>query len=37
MYRLVSATPLADQTSRQPDPGLDQVLGTLAKQAQSGD
>jgi len=36
MYRLVSATPLADQTSRQPDPGLDQVLGTLAEQAKSG-
>ncbi len=34
MYRLVSATPLADQTSRQPDPGLDKILETLAEQAQ---
>ncbi len=36
MYRLVSATPLADQTSRQPDPSLDEVVRILAKQAQSG-
>jgi 3-hydroxyisobutyrate dehydrogenase-like beta-hydroxyacid dehydrogenase len=35
MYRLVSATPLADQTSRQPDPSLEKILETLAKQAHS--
>ena len=33
MYRLVGATPLADQTSRQPDPALDTVLEALANQA----
>jgi hypothetical protein len=30
MYRLISATPLADQTSREPDPALDTILETLA-------
>ncbi len=33
MYRLVSATPLADQTSRQPDPGLGKIVETLAAKA----
>jgi 3-hydroxyisobutyrate dehydrogenase-like beta-hydroxyacid dehydrogenase len=33
MYRLVSSTPLADQTSRQPDPDPDVVLQTLADHA----
>ena len=31
MYRFVGATPLADQTSRQPDPSLDEMLETLAR------
>jgi len=35
MYRLVSSTPLANQTSRQPDPSPDMVLKTLAEQAHS--
>lgn len=30
MYRFVGETPLADQTSREPDPSLDTVLATLA-------
>jgi len=30
MYRFVGNTPLADQTSRQPDPSLDTVLDTLS-------
>ena len=30
MYRLVSSTPLADQTSREPNPTLDAVLEMLA-------
>ena len=30
MYRFVGDTPLADQTSREPDPSLDTVLDTLA-------
>ena len=30
MYRFVADTPLAEQTSRDPDPTLDEVLGTLA-------
>jgi 3-hydroxyisobutyrate dehydrogenase-like beta-hydroxyacid dehydrogenase len=29
MYRFIGATPLADQTSREPDPPLDTILGTL--------
>jgi 3-hydroxyisobutyrate dehydrogenase-like beta-hydroxyacid dehydrogenase len=33
MYRLVGETPLADQTSREPDPPLDQILDTLVKRA----
>ncbi len=32
MYRFVGQTPLADQTSRQPDPSLDTILGTLSDQ-----
>ena len=36
MYRLVSTTPLANQTSRQPDPSLDKILETLVKQARAG-
>lgn len=36
MYRLVSATPLADQTSRQPDPALDAVLQALVDRAHPG-
>ena len=35
VYRLVSATSLADQTSRQPDPAFDVVLKTLADRARS--
>ncbi|MDZ4230701.1 MAG: DUF1932 domain-containing protein [Dehalococcoidales bacterium] len=31
LYRFVGKTPLADQTSRQPDPSLDTVLDTLAR------
>lgn len=31
MYRLVSETPLADQTSREPDPTADKVLQVLVK------
>lgn len=31
MYRLVGGTPLADQTSRQPDPSPDEVMETLAR------
>jgi 3-hydroxyisobutyrate dehydrogenase-like beta-hydroxyacid dehydrogenase len=31
MYRLVSDTPLADHTSREPDPALDTILDTLAE------
>jgi 3-hydroxyisobutyrate dehydrogenase-like beta-hydroxyacid dehydrogenase len=30
MYRLVGETPLADQTSREPDPALSTILDTLA-------
>jgi hypothetical protein len=33
IYRLVSETPLADQTSREPDPPLAMVIDTLAEQA----
>ena len=33
MYRLVSATPLADQTSREPDPPLDTILDLLGVHA----
>ncbi len=29
VFRLVSETPLADQTSREPDPSLETVLETL--------
>jgi len=32
IYRFVGGTPLGDQTSREPDPTLDTVLETLAKQ-----
>ncbi|MFC1957269.1 DUF1932 domain-containing protein [Chloroflexota bacterium] len=32
MYRLVSKTPLADQTSREPDPSLEAILQTLSGQ-----
>jgi 3-hydroxyisobutyrate dehydrogenase-like beta-hydroxyacid dehydrogenase len=35
MYRLVSATPLADQTSRQPDPSPAVLLKTLAAKVSS--
>jgi 3-hydroxyisobutyrate dehydrogenase-like beta-hydroxyacid dehydrogenase len=33
MYRLVGGTPLADQTSREPDPDLDALLGALVEKA----
>jgi 3-hydroxyisobutyrate dehydrogenase-like beta-hydroxyacid dehydrogenase len=33
MYRLVSDSPLADQTSREPDPSLDLILDTLVQRA----
>ena len=33
MYRLVSETPLADQTSREPDPSLDSILDILVHRA----
>jgi hypothetical protein len=33
MYRLVSETPLAGQTSRDPDPPLEVILATLAERA----
>jgi len=36
IYRLVSSTTLADQTSRQPNPSPDMVLETLADKAKSG-
>ena len=32
MYRMVSKTPLADQTSREPDPSLEAILQTLSGQ-----
>jgi 3-hydroxyisobutyrate dehydrogenase-like beta-hydroxyacid dehydrogenase len=35
MYRLVSSTPLAGQTSREPDPTTDILLETLVEQARS--
>jgi hypothetical protein len=35
MYRLVSSTPLADQTSREPDPTPNQLLQTLVDRARS--
>jgi len=35
MYRLVSSTPLADQTSREPDPTPEQLLQTLVHRARS--
>ena len=35
MYRLVSSTPLADQTSRQPNPSPEDVLRILAEKAHS--
>jgi 3-hydroxyisobutyrate dehydrogenase-like beta-hydroxyacid dehydrogenase len=35
MYRLVSSTPLADQTSREPDPTPDQLLQALVDRARS--
>jgi hypothetical protein len=33
MFRLEDETPLADQTSRDPDPSLDTILDVLAAQA----
>ncbi len=33
LYRLVGETPLADQTSREPDPPLATIIDTLAEQA----
>jgi hypothetical protein len=33
----VGETPLADQTSRQPDPQLEQILETLAAKAELRD
>lgn len=36
MYRLVSETPLADQTSREPDPTADTVLQVLNKRLNAG-
>jgi 3-hydroxyisobutyrate dehydrogenase-like beta-hydroxyacid dehydrogenase len=35
MYRLIGDTPLADQTSREPDPELEDVLETLARALQA--
>ena len=35
IYRLVSETRLADQTSREPDPSLDTVLDTLAERSRA--
>lgn len=35
IYRLVGDTPLADQTSRQPDPSLDTILDTLVQHSRS--
>ena len=35
MYRLVGDTPLADQTSREPDPELQDVLETLVQAVQA--
>ncbi len=35
IYRLVGATPLADQTSREPDPTTDVLLQTLVERARS--
>ena len=35
MYRFVSGTPLADQTSRQPDPTPESLLKTLAEKAKT--
>jgi 3-hydroxyisobutyrate dehydrogenase-like beta-hydroxyacid dehydrogenase len=36
IYRLVSATPLAEQTSRQPDPTADVVLEVLVERIRAG-
>ena len=36
MYRMVGETRLADQTSRDPNPPLDDILDELARHAQSG-
>jgi len=36
LYRLVGETPLADQTSREPDPSLEAVLEGLAERAGAG-
>ena len=33
MFRLEDETPLANQTSREPDPSLDTILDVLAAQA----
>jgi len=32
MHRMISATPLAEQSPRDPDPPLDTILDTLAEQ-----
>ena len=34
LYRFIGATPLGDQTSREPDPSLEQVLATLTAELQ---
>lgn len=36
MFRFVGATPLADQTSREPDPELDALLAALAERLRDG-
>ncbi len=36
MYRLVSSTPLADQTTRQPNPAPEEVLRILSEKARAG-
>jgi hypothetical protein len=33
MHRFICTTPLADQTSQEPDPPLDMILDTLADHA----
>ena len=35
LYRFIGETPLAEQTSREPDPPLDTILGTLAARLQA--
>ena len=37
VYRMVGDTPLADQTSREPDPTADRILEVLSSRAESAE